>query len=355
MIRCERCGEVVDAQRIRCPHMATGGCPYELRRAAVRPRAGWVLVAFGVLFAWPCFVLGRAVLTFRPQELRWFEYWLSLFLFGLVLCVTLLLLVPGLYWALGRRTTLTHRQRGATWRRTTLLGIPVAQTVVPAAERLSLLLDLSWSPRFPASVASLSVLDPPSYRKGPGRRRYSQAVYLFQATVMSLLARRAIVIQRVTTYRSWLGLWHTHADEYLFVPGDSMRRTTVVGAVEQRILDALTTGTGRFGGMTIYALVRAVYGTNRHSAGTWSLNLAWGDAAGRGIGHLTNRLGGLVAQYGFSLDDSSGIVQEGEIVRGWLDELARSHPDLMDRLDVEIERAIRSRQVRARERSNSQQ
>jgi hypothetical protein len=240
------------------------------------------------------------------------------------------------------------------WQRTCLLGIPIEQTVVTNAEPLSLLLDLSWSPRFPASVAALSVVDPPSYRQKRGRRRYPHAVYLFQATLLSLLARRAIVIRHATTHRSWFGLWHRRVGEYLFVPGESMRRQTVVGAVERRIIDVLTDRSiqpvaRRWpGGATTYELIRAMYGTDQHSAGTWPLNLAWSDAAGRGIGHLTNRLGGLEAQYGYSLDDSPGIVQEGEVVRGWLDELAYTHPDLMDRLHAEIERAIRSRQLRAR-------
>jgi hypothetical protein len=354
MLRCERCGETVDNRSVDCPHRATGKCPYELHRASIQPRAGWVLVAFGALFVWPCFALGRMVFTIRFQALRQTENWLFLLLFGLVLCMTLLLLVPGLYWALGRRVTLSHQKSSAMWQRSCWLGIPIEQTVVSNMEPLSLLLDLSWSPRFPASVAALSVVDPPSYRQRWGRRPYPHAVYLFQATLLSLLARRAIAIRRATTHKSWLGLWHRHVDEYLFVPGDSMRRQTVVGAVERRIVDVLThrsiqPDTGRWpGGATTYELIRAVYGTDQHSARTWPLNLAWSDAAGRGIGHLTNRLGGLEAQYGYSLDDSPGIVQEGEVVRGWLDELAYTRPDLMDRLDAEITRAIRSRQLRTR-------
>ena len=132
-----------------------------------------------------------------------------------------------------------------------------------------------------------------------------------------------------------------------------------VQLVERRIIDALTNRSiqpdaGRWpGGATTYELIRAVYGTDQHSAGTWPLNLAWSDAAGRGIGHLTNRLGGLEAHYGYSLDDSPGIVQEGEVVRGWLDELAYTRPDLMDRLDAEIERAIRSRQMRAKAQASA--
>jgi hypothetical protein len=313
-----------------------------------------VLVVFGALFAWPCVALGRAVFLLRPQEPSQAGDGLFLLLFGLVLCVTLLLLVPGLYWALGRRVTLLHQESSAMWQRTSLLGMPIEQTVVTDVEPLSLLLDLSWSPRFPASVAALSIADPPSYRKRARRRRYPQAVYLFQATLLSLLARRAIAIQRATAHRSWLGLWHRHVDEHLFVPGHSMRRQTVVGAVEQRIVDVLAnrsiqTHAGRWpGGATTFELIRAVYGADWHSAGAWPLNLAWSDAAGRGIGHLTNRLGGLEALYGFTLDDSPGIVQEGEIVRGWLDELAYTRPDLMDRLDAEIERAIRSRQLRTK-------
>jgi hypothetical protein len=326
--RCGQCGRLIGQEVFICRERATDRCPcWASDLVPIKERlagACFAFVSLLILASW----IGKG-LKFRG-------------------CGFFLLIVPlafigiGLYLALHTRVMVYDRRSGVKWKRESLLGIPLAHTLVSAKEPVLDDLILSQPLTLPPSVLGL-----PDTTVSLNRVKMEQAVVIFRATLIGLVAQGVIQAHRYQVHVArWGGAFKRREDILVFSVRAGRGRSDVDSVLERDVIAALARLTEEEtaewpDGVPIYELARSVYQRDVESPPSWLIRLVARDATAHGWGRFKGI--GLVERFELDAACAKQFVAEWSIVSGLLLRLVREQPDLSGMLNVEIERAIKSR------------
>jgi hypothetical protein len=276
---------------------------------------------------------------------------------SIMLFISAVILAIGAYLAIGEQVTLYNAETGQVWQRRCLGRLEIRKLVVNKPEPLPLDAYLRWSLSWPASLSALLAdappqagLDIPADKSGVSTLisaiARNPAVYLFEATLLGLVADQRIRLCRVEVQRSYFGRSPKPMVEYLATPGE-VSWQGAEGWLEQRILFAVTRWSQNKEardwpqGTPISALVHAIYTRNQSSPGGWLLRQVQEDAAKRGLGTLQ---GTLRRRFEPNPDLAAQLAGEARSVRVVYTQLGRVFPEFFRELDFTVRKGIASRQ-----------
>lgn len=215
LLQCENCRRQLGAEQLECPRRNLGQeklCPYRVEESRL-PSSNWGLmwlVGLGITLVPLTAILIGGVLPF----------WIPLVLLPLML-IGLFMMGFAVYQLLGRRKTIFNPQSGQAWQQTTVLGLPLDQTIISSIEKIPWKGAAARSLRYPASVAELC--------------RQGKAPDMFAAALLQLLAQQVISLGEVKVYRR-IG---KPGRMYVLLPGEKYGATEVQGQLETRLAGAV--------------------------------------------------------------------------------------------------------------------
>jgi hypothetical protein len=326
---CERCGRPIDQGVLACPEQASGQCPYVIQSLVpIKERLGgafFTLVSVIILTMW-------VIKGLRPRGCELVQLLAGIAFIGV-----------GVYATLRRRILVYDPHSKVKWKQETLLGIPLKRTLFADTEPV--LDDLAFSQPLTLPPSVLALPDTPEHWR---RVKMEQAVVIFRAALIGLVAHNAIRARRYHVYTvRWNGTLKRKEDTCLFSANRGQDRSSINGALETKIISELTQRMESEedfewpDGVPVYDLVRSIYQKDVSSPPSWLIELVTKDAAT----HRWARFRGIRPLKRLEPDPSctDQFSAEWAAVSALLLRLIKEQPDLSRILNHQIERAIKSR------------
>lgn len=166
------------------------------------------------------FGLGLGMLGLTGSLMEGLPPWIRFILF-ILLGFGLFLTAYGTYLRLGIETIIFNSTTGQFWQQTTVLGVPITETISSAKEELPWNASPGRVMRYPASVAQMY--------KG------SSAADLVTTALLQLIAQQAVSLGQIRIQPK-IGKMKTL---YVFSPGKTCEETEIQGALEKKIFEVI--------------------------------------------------------------------------------------------------------------------
>lgn len=329
---CEKCRQVFGQEMLSCPERPLGRCPY-VKQNLVREHLafGWFFLLFSIIFL---------VIWINQQGPV-----LLLKIIGVL--IGLVFFSIGLYIAFHTRVQLYNPNSKTRWIRKTLLGFELEQNLITYAEPVPTELVLSQPLTLPPSVTKLGVA---TVLKTVDMQ---QVVSIFRGALVGLLAQELISIDQ---YRKYVTGWDKEVKrvkkEYHFTTTKNADLSSIDGVLEREIINVLTSWTESKeaaewpDGAPIYEIIRAIYGSDVASPAYWVVNLVAEDAVTQGWGQFK---GWPRKRFEVEANHTNLFQSERNVVKNLTSQLAQHQPDLSRALEIDIKRAIESRERKSQD------